>query len=103
MKDTQKLRSDSRLEEIVKRVFERLFRKPIELFEKLVKNVVCAVGGYVVNSLIEKRKNGTQVEQMGQFLKNVCLDLRIEPEAVCHGAIDLNIVSAIFFSNFWEY
>lgn len=90
-----KNRSNHGVLHILKRTFKHLFRKATRVYQYTARNVVCYVGSYMIQKLIDKRRSGTSKEEFGQFIKNICIVLKIEPEPVCVKTIDLHIVSKI--------
>lgn len=90
-------RANNKLIKIIQRVFKNIFRKSASIFVNTTKSLICTVSGFLMQNVIDSRKNGAPVEKIANFLETVCTTFRIEPKNVCVGAIDLNIVSSFNF------
>jgi hypothetical protein len=59
---------------------------------KIVDGIICTACLSMVKSLIQYRKNHT-AQEFREFLRKICVDLRIQKEGVCAGLIDVHLVN----------
>lgn len=71
--------------------FPRMFRRDSR--DDTVNQLVCVICDSVADAAIVARRLGTSKESIQSTVEELCIDLDIETEEVCHGVIDLNIVS----------
>lgn len=64
-----------------------------------VNALICLVCDVAADAAIVARRLGATQEDIQAVVEELCIDLNIETESVCHGAIDLNLVS---FYCFWS-
>ena len=79
------------------------FKHPLHTYEDIrdIKRVerldVCSLCNTLTTTLLKNYRNGQTLEELKTVVLNVCVNLKIQTEAVCSGLIELNAVSKILF------
>lgn len=64
-----------------------------------VNALICLVCDVAADAAIVARRLGATQDDIQAVVEELCIDLNIETKSVCHGAIELNLVS---FYSFWN-
>lgn len=75
--------------------FPFLFRRHSRDDNDVVNELVCVICTAVADALIVARRGGLSKEVIQGVVEELCIDLDVESKTVCHGVIDLNIVSTL--------
>jgi len=65
---------------------------------KILDGIICAACLSITKSLIQYSKNRTP-QEFHEFLRAICVELRIQNEAVCAGLIDVHLVIEFHSNN----
>lgn len=74
--------------------FRRVFRRDAKDVEN---DLLCAACAAAADAVIAARRLGVSKENLQDVVVELCVDLEIETEEVCQGAIASNIVSYYVF------
>lgn len=71
-------------------ILYKLFQIILIIF--FYQTTVCALCRSAVGVLIDFRRAGMSAEELAGIAVDLCVNLEIQPENVCKGAIDMNVV-----------
>ncbi|XP_046397586.1 sphingomyelin phosphodiesterase-like [Ischnura elegans] len=59
----------------------------------------CTLCTFAINTVLKKYESGASRDELVEYVVNLCVNFKIEPEEVCRGAVELNVDPILYIAN----